>query len=169
MDIAIETLQMFLENAWDDAPDSASSLRQQLRNQERAAGNLFSGGSIGSVSKNSASQSYRSAGVGSYTPAQLQQSYRMLIELYDRENNKLNGFIWLIQNEPTSPPAQWFIEAFPQYANYNPAQPPDADIAVYPFMQRVLKPVYDYQPDVSYLRLEPTAYDGNFIPEGACW
>lgn len=62
----------------------APALRNQLRAYEKASEALFRGGSIASVSKNSASQSYRGPGLGSYTPVQLANAWRQLISLYDQ-------------------------------------------------------------------------------------
>ncbi len=149
VDVSAETLQAFADNAWDAATAAANSFRPQLRYYEQGATNLFAGGSIGSVSKNSTSQSYRGPGVGSYTPVQIANSWRMLINLYDEVLGFCNRLYTLSQaNPPPSPnslPAQ-FIAKFPGFND-------DPDEAVYFFMQRRLQPVESYQTDLTDLRL----------------
>ena len=145
MDIDTRTLACWAENAWDDAPLGANTLRQQLRLCERSAASLFASGSIGSVSKNSASQSYAGAGFGRFSVAQIQQGYRMLIELYDwlliEANNIYNSVGTCQQN---------FAAKYPTFAQ-------DPDQAVYDAMScRLGNPVDSYQIDLSYLRLRPT-------------
>ena len=78
-----------LDDAWDDAPVGASTLRDQLRANERAAGSLLSGGSLSSVSKNSASHSY-SFGSGSLTLADIARGWRTLIDLFDEVSDSLS-------------------------------------------------------------------------------
>lgn len=153
MDISAETLQGFLENAWDAAPDNANTLREQLRSYEKAASNLFLGGSIASVSKNSASQSYRGPGLGSYTPVQIANAWRMLINLYEQEKGQTKCLYDISKQYPNNTRGQWFIEKFPTYAQ-------DADPAIYDFMNRKLIPVEEYQTDLSDLRLQPTLSAG---------
>ena len=149
MDIDARTLACWLENAWDDAPDAANTLRQQLRIQERTAQNLFSAGSIGSVSKNSASQSYAGAGFGRFSVAQIQQGFRMLIELFDQELIQTASIYSYSLKYPTNQVSVWFTTAFPNYST-------DPDPAVYAFMNRRIVPVEDYQIDLTDLRLQPT-------------
>jgi hypothetical protein len=71
-----------LDDAWDDAPEGGLTLRNALRAKERAAGLLVSGGSLSSVSKNSASQSY-AFGSGAVTATDIARGWRILIDLYD--------------------------------------------------------------------------------------
>lgn len=71
-----------LEDAWDAAPDGALTLRVQLRDMERAAGLVVSGGSLASISKNSSSHSY-AFGMGNITAKEIANTYRELIDLYD--------------------------------------------------------------------------------------
>jgi len=71
-----------LDDAFDDASSAATPLRTQLRLNERAAGSLVSGGSLASVSKNSASQSY-AFGRGNVTPAEIARGWRILIDCFD--------------------------------------------------------------------------------------
>lgn len=144
MDIDARTLACWAENAWDDAPLGANTLREQFRIMERSAANLFSAGSIGSVSKNSASQSYAGAGFGRFSTAQIQQGYRMLIEIYD----------WLLIGatrifNSTGTRHDKFVALYPNFAA-------DPDGAVWDAMIVKLQPIDDYQIDLSYLRLRPT-------------
>ena len=71
-----------LDDAWDAAPEGALTLRAQLRANERTAGLIVSGGSLSSVSKNNASQSY-AFGSGGITATEIANVWRELIDLYD--------------------------------------------------------------------------------------
>jgi len=149
VDVSAETLQAFADNAWDTALAQANSFRPQLRIYEQGATNLFGGGSIGSVSKNSVSQTYRGPGVGSYTPVQIANSWRMLINLYDELLAYCNRLFLLSQSNPPPSPNSipaLFIAKFPQYQA-------DPDDAVYYFMQRKLRPIDSYETDLTELRL----------------
>lgn len=139
MDISTETLQAFLDDAWDAAPASASTLRPQLRAYEKSITAQFSTvGSIGSVSKNSTSQSYRGPGVGSYTLVQISTAWRQLINLYD-EIKLLADYLQARAND-------CFIQQFPNYEA-------DPDVVVYTIMKERLIVVNDYQVDLTNLRL----------------
>lgn len=156
MDVSAETLQAFLDNAWDAAKDAANTFRPQLRLFESQATALFAGGSIGSVSKNSVSQSYRGPGLGSYTPVQIANSWRTLINLYDEDLQRCNYLYALSQAIPPSPQGVWFIGKFPEFPGNlaaNPAVQPDPDNAVYFFMAKRLFPVDSYETDLTDLRL----------------
>ena len=145
MDIDTRTLACWAENAWDDCAATPSSLRDQLRLMERNASSLFASGSIGSVSKNSASQSYAGSGFGRFSVVQIQQGFRMLIELYD----------WLLQEatfvyQSTGTCHDNFVAKYPTFAE-------DPDQAVYDAIAlRLGNPVDYYETDLSYLRLRPT-------------
>lgn len=150
MDISVETLQGFLDDAWDAAIDGAGTLRTQLRSYESQVTSLFSAsGSISSVSKNSTSQSYRGPGVGSYTTAQIQSAWRMLINEYDFSKKQCDYFNYLSINDPANTNGQNFASDFPDYAN-------DPDQAVYADMKYRLQPCTEYQCDLTDLRLKPT-------------
>lgn len=153
MDIDARTLACWNDNAWDDAPLGANTLRQQLRIQERAAQNLFSAGSLGSVSKNSASQSYAGAGFGRFSVAQIQQGFRILIELYDQCLDQANCIVAALATNPTNPCLQWFVQYVAGFAA-------DPDAAVYALMKFRLCPVDNYEIDLSDLRLQPTLQPG---------
>jgi hypothetical protein len=144
VDIDARTLSCWNENAWDDAPLGANTLRQQLRIMERAAQSLFSAGSLGSVSKNSASQSYAGAGFGRFSVAQIQQGFRILIEMYDWILKEAN---WVYASTGTC--HDQFVLKYPNFAE-------DPDQAVYDIMVIRLQPVDSYEIDLSYLRLQPT-------------
>jgi len=77
-----EDLRRMLDDAYDDAVAGTISLREQLRANERNAGALVAGGSLSSVSKNSASQSY-AFGNGQVTTAEIARGWRILIDCYD--------------------------------------------------------------------------------------
>ncbi len=79
-----QDLQRLLDDAWDSAPETASTLRDELRRYETAVGALLSGGSIQSVGKNSANQSYAYTGNGTLTTAEVARAWRDLISLFDR-------------------------------------------------------------------------------------
>src|SRR5579862_879288 len=130
MDIPIETYAAFLDDAWDASPQEANSLRGQLRTFEKQVTTLFSQGSIASVGKNSANQSYRGPGLGSFTPAQLQYLWRRLINLFDSTKNEVDAEIAL---PDTQAPAN------------------DQDPVIYGRMMLQLQPVTEYQPDMTDL------------------
>ena len=152
MDISAETLQGFCDDAWDAAIAGANTYRPQLRLYESSLAKLFAGGSIGSVSKNSVSQSYRGPGLGSYTPVQLSNAWRMLINLYDEVLVYCNHLYTLSQvvppPSPNSIPAL-FVAKFPEFPN-------DPDNAVYYFMGKKLQPIDSYETDLTDLRLPLT-------------
>jgi hypothetical protein len=143
MDISVETLQGFLDDAWDAAPAAANTLRQQFRSFESAASSQFNTvGTLSSVAKNSASQSYRGPGLGSLTLVQIQTAWRMLIRLYDSIKCQTDWFY--------NQAAAWFIQKYPTYGN-------DPDQAVYDFSMRWLNSDFtQYESDLSWLRLSPT-------------
>ena len=149
MDIPLETLQACLDKAWSDASNDANSLVQQLLTEEQARLALFSAtGSIGSVSKNSTSQSYTGPSGASLTVLQMQKLYRMLINLYREQKQKAD----CIFQQATAGSAcfAWFLLKFPTYAT-------DQDPAVYDFMVTWLcQDWQSYQTDMTYLRMEPT-------------
>jgi hypothetical protein len=149
VDIDARTLACWAENAWDDCAATPASFRAQLRLMERGAASLFASGSIGSVSKNSASQSYAGSGFGRYSVVQIQQAFRMLIELYDSELWETQCLFNLAQTYPTN---QCGINFILKYLNYAA----DPDDAVYDRITRKLIPVESYEVDLSYLRLQPT-------------
>jgi len=81
--VTTDDRRRMLEDAWDEAPDGALTLREQLRANERAAGRAVSGGAIASISKNSSSHSYSQGGNGNITPTEVANVWRNLIDLFD--------------------------------------------------------------------------------------
>ncbi len=77
------SLRRMLDDAYDDSVSSASTLREQLRAKERAAGTLVAGGSLSSISRNNASHSYAPPGRGNVSPSEIADGWRTLIDLYD--------------------------------------------------------------------------------------
>lgn len=147
MDIAVETLQAFLDDAWDSAQDTATGFRDQLRAYEKSITAQFASvGSIASLSKNSTNQSYRGPGLGQYTVAQIQTAWRMLINLYDATKDR---FDYLSASGNTD-----FAEDYPDYKG-------DPEKAVYSFSSHWLRNDFThYQTDLSDLRLRPTLSGG---------
>ncbi len=82
-DVSSEILSAFLNRAWNSAKNGANTLRDQLLSEQSAALELISLGSIGSVGKNSASQSYMGYGPGRITAVQITESWSRLIAYYD--------------------------------------------------------------------------------------
>jgi len=128
---------MWWDNAWDDAPAGALTFFQQLRGEERKVATLFSQGAIASVGKNSANQSYRGAGIGSFTPAQIQVGWRTLINLYNQM--KANIAAEIAAADPQAPPGG------------------DTEQEIYLRGQIILgTPIVEYQSDMTDLLLPPT-------------
>ena len=137
MDIPCETLAMWWDNSWDDTPDGELTFFKQLRAEERKVANLFSQGAIASVGKNSANQSYRGPGIGSFTPAQIQVGWRTLINLYNAMSKEIAAEI---SAGDTQAPAGG-----------------DTEANIYARGQLVLgSPVTEYAPDLTDLLLSPT-------------
>lgn len=83
-----------LDDAYDAATlgDLPKPLREQLRENETAAGRLVSAGSLSSVSKNSASQSY-AFGYGHLTAVEIARAWRTLIDLFDSTATDLSSSV----------------------------------------------------------------------------
>jgi hypothetical protein len=144
MDITVEKLQFFLETAWTNCKPAANTLRDQMFIYETSVRNTASGGTLGSMAKNNASHSYKGPGLGQYTPDQLGDAWRMLINFYD---DSLDYIKWAIANPPTPLPSGW------------PTQPADGDYdsLCYDRMREILRRnITEYQIDISCLRLHPT-------------
>lgn len=77
-----------LDDAWDDRAEL--TLREKLRANERAAGAMLSAGSLASVSKNSASQSF-AYGRGNVTVAEIARGWRELITCFDQVFTSFNA------------------------------------------------------------------------------
>jgi hypothetical protein len=145
MDVPVEEHQRMLEDAYEtsQAAQTVGGLRGQLRIWEQNIARQYEvTGSIASIAKNSASQSYRGSAVGSYTPAQLSQSFRRLINLFDSVQREVQSALAGLQ--PTTPPPWW---------------PKDAtDSSIYPIMKWQLAEMLpsEYECDFTFLRLHPT-------------
>jgi hypothetical protein len=138
-------------NAWNAAPQAASTLPAALEAAEQAAlNNFINAGSLSSVSKNSASQSYFRAGLGTYTPAQIQSFWTMLVQLYYRIKKKTD---WLFTNN-----VSWFITDYVTNALAGQAYGTDPDFAIYALGVNWLGEIDwdNYQIDLSELRIFPT-------------
>ena len=146
MDISTESLQGWLDDAWDAANNDANSLRVQMRSYESSARGKSSGGTLASVAKNTSSQSYRGPGVGSYTLVQIADAWRMLINTYDEISCWIT---WAIANPPTNPPPCWPTQA-------QVGENGDLDGLIYPAMKKKIRVIYDYQIDLTDLFLQPT-------------
>jgi hypothetical protein len=76
-------LQRMWDDAWDSAPEGGATFREELRKYERRIGELISTGSVSSISKNSASQTYATYSVGTLTQVEITRAWRQLINLFD--------------------------------------------------------------------------------------
>jgi hypothetical protein len=79
------------DDAWDSAPAEASTFRDELRKYETRVGELISTGSVSSISKNSASQTYATYSVGTLTQVEITRGWRQLINLFDRIRSDLEA------------------------------------------------------------------------------
>lgn len=143
MDISTATLRGLLDKAWLAAPAGANSLRDQLLIFEQQALALIGGGSLASVSKNSASQSYAS-GPNALTPLQIQRAWRYLVDLFDEVK------AWADDELAEVPPD-----------GDEPAN--DLDPAVYAEMMNRLRYVYSESTDLTELRVSPTLSSGGLL------
>lgn len=128
-----------LDDAWDAAPPAANSLRDQLRAYEKEVSQVYRGGSLASVSKNSTSQSYAS-GPNNLTVLQVAKGWRMLVNLFDYCKSEIDLEIAAVPQDPQDP------------GN-------DKDPAVYArmaqFLNPLLTPVNEYTTDLTQLLLPP--------------
>lgn len=131
VDITTQTLQGFLDDAWDAAPADANTFRTELRKFETAARSMTMGGAISSVSKNSTSQSYRGPGVGSYTLVQIADAWRDLINLFDITKARIDELI----------------------ADDNTDFTDSSDETVYAQMKNQLRVITEYSPNMTDLYL----------------
>ena len=84
MAVTTDDLARFWDDAWDAAPEATNTFRQQIRDFEKLSGRLVSAGSLGSVSKNSSSQTFAPYNGGNLTQAEIARAWRELINLFDR-------------------------------------------------------------------------------------
>lgn len=78
-----------LNDAWQRASDVANSLRDQLVADSAASFAMVRGGSIASVGKNSANQTYKSYGPASLTQIQVIEIVSNLLGLYDQLKSQI--------------------------------------------------------------------------------
>lgn len=90
-DVSPQMLLAFLNDAWQRATDGANTLREQLVTDQVAALALVKQGSIASVGKNSASQSYKGYGPGSLTQVQIVEAIGNLLAFYDQVKSKIKA------------------------------------------------------------------------------
>jgi len=84
-----QDLQRLLEDARDGALESAATLREELRKNERAVGAMVQYGSLQTVSKNSTSQTYAFGGGTSMTTAEVARAWRDLLNCHDGAQSAL--------------------------------------------------------------------------------
>jgi len=72
-----------LDDAWDASQAAGTTLRESLRAAEKTVRGLLQNGSIQSVSKNSASQSYAFGSSATLTTADVARAWRDLINCHD--------------------------------------------------------------------------------------
>lgn len=83
-----------LEDAWENAPFQANTLRERLVFERTQVTSILKAGPISSVGKNSTSQSYRSYEAASLTHVQLAEVWTRLISYYDTvKSNILAAFV----------------------------------------------------------------------------
>ncbi len=86
-----ETYLAKLVVAWDAAPAGANTLRQEFIRQIKLADSLVASGSIASVGKNSANQSYKGYGPGGDTQEEIRGIWTTLLALYDQVQAKIKA------------------------------------------------------------------------------
>jgi len=77
--------------AWDRATDGANTLRPQFITELKAADALVASGSIASVGKNSANQTYKGYGPGGDTQEEIRGMWASLLALYDQLKSKITA------------------------------------------------------------------------------
>lgn len=90
-DVSAQLLLAFLNDAWESAADAANTLRGQIVVNQVNALALVKQGSIASVGKNSANQSYKTYGPGSLTQVQIVEAWGNLLAFYDQIKSKLTS------------------------------------------------------------------------------
>jgi len=79
----------FLNDAWNRASDAANSFRLTLLADQSAALQFVKSGSLASVGKNSANQTYKNYGPGSITQVQSLEILGNILGLYDQVKSKI--------------------------------------------------------------------------------
>jgi hypothetical protein len=90
-DVSPQLLLGFLNDAWQRAGDAANSLREIIVSSQVAALSLVKLGSIASVGKNSANQSYSGYGPGKLTHVQIVEAWGNILSLYDQIKSKVTA------------------------------------------------------------------------------
>lgn len=131
-----------LNDAWTRATAAANSMREQMAQDSAAAYSLVKQGSLASVGKNSANQSYKGYGPASITQVQIVEIISNLIGLYDQLKAKLTC-------------------EFTASADFDYAVPADYDfdVPIYDLLTKLFTAqssgVATILPDISRLRLPP--------------
>lgn len=152
-DVSPQLCLAFLNDAWNRAGAGANTLRETLLADQSAALAFVKGGSIASVSKNSASQAYRGYGAGSLTQVQIVEVIGNLLGLYDQLQSKITC-------------------EFTASADFDYIVPAgfDFDAPVYTLLTQVFNAqssgVAQLLPDISRLRLPPNTI---LNPEVTTW
>ena len=89
MDVNTDDLEAFLNLAWQNAKDAANTLPEQLLAEQQAALSLLAKGSIASVGKNAANQSYGYYGPGNLTHRQITNAFTTLRRYYQTVKDKI--------------------------------------------------------------------------------
>lgn len=84
-----EDLAAFLNRAWQNAQDGANTLPAQLLSEQQAAVNYIATGSIGSVGKNSANQTYAFYAARTLTHVEITRLWTRLI----RQEKEVRNYI----------------------------------------------------------------------------
>ena len=89
MDVNTDDLSAFLNLAWQNAKEGANTLSEQLLAEQQKAVSLLASGSVSSVGKNSASQSYGGYNPGNLTHRQITNIFTTLIRYYQTVKEKI--------------------------------------------------------------------------------
>jgi len=89
VDVNTDDLSAFLNLAWQNASEAANSLSEQLLAEQQKALALIASGSVSSVGKNSANQSYGQYGPGNLTQRQITNIFTTLIRYYQVIKDKI--------------------------------------------------------------------------------
>ena len=133
----------FVNDAWNRSTDAANSFRQTLLADQSAALALVKQGSLASVGKNSANQTYKGYGAGSLTQVQIVEIIGNILGLYDQLQSKIT-------------------REFTCSADFDNAVPPgfDFDPPVYAILTQLFYAESagsaQLLPDISRLRLPPS-------------
>ena len=85
--LSSKILRGLLDDAWDNP--SALTLRKQLRNFESGVQQIIAGGTYSSTSANGRHVALTGSGPGQATQLELAESWRYLVDTYDRSASEL--------------------------------------------------------------------------------